>query len=164
LSCPSEEVGECLLTRQADTAQWCAITDGNDACVAGEPSTAYEAYCRVQECYGENYDSCIAAAGCEPPPPGVCEQIEAIAGGCPGYDYNCPAYPVEQSECYLDLLELMVSEAGGVCFMFDAADARCSGGSVTIEGFSSCATQECFGVTTYESCMGNLELICSFGG
>lgn len=167
LACPDETVGECILANEAAVSGWCAVESGGAICDGEVPGAAYEAWCRIQACYGEDYNQCLQdgideCAPSPPTPPGVCAQIEAIAGACPGYGFDCPAYPVAQSQCFLDLLELMVQEVGGVCFMFDNADARCGGGAPSVEGFTSCATQECFAIDTYDSCMGNLEIVCSY--
>ncbi len=168
LACPDEDIGACILANESAVAGWCTIESGGAVCDGDAPSAAHESWCRIQACYGENYNGCVQNGLEEctppppPPPPGVCDEIEAIAGACPGYGYNCPAFPVVQSQCFLELLELMVQEVGGVCFMFDASEVRCAGGAPSVEGFTSCVTQECFGIDDYDSCMANLEIVCTY--
>lgn len=108
-------------------------------------------------------------AGCEPHATDecgssnddLCDRIESMAGECPGYGYACFRYPVEESACFLELLELMNDEVGDVCFIFDEQDVPCAGGEVSVDGFVSCVVQDCFGMTTYESCMAQFETMCA---
>ena len=84
-------------------------------------------------------------------------RIEEIAGSCPNYGYNCMNEPVHQAECFLDLLEFLDDP----CMIF-VEQPICVAGQITEYGFASCNLQECFELTTYESCMAANEVWCSF--
>lgn len=159
LSCPGEDPGACLEESRDDLPGWCEVHSGAERCVAGAPSAAYLSYCRVEACYGADFDACVAEADCAPT---VCEQIDAIAADCPGYAFDCPETPAAQASCFLDLLKLLAEEAGDVCFMFDTTEILCSDSRPTVEAFGSCVTQECFGLTTYGECMASFEILCSY--
>lgn len=107
------------------------------------------------ECEPDAADDCGASTD------GLCDRIESVAGACPGYGYECSRYPTDQSACFLELLELMDEEVGDVCFVFDEQDVPCAGGEVSVDGFVSCVVQDCFGMTPYDSCMAQFEILCA---
>lgn len=153
--CPDEQAAQCILDHASAFAGYC---DGGD-CIDGALTESYSDYCTIRTCLGDDYDACIAAgeASCDQPTePGVCDLIEAEAGHCPGYGYDCPAYPESQSWCFLSVLQ----EHSDPCFLFDSIEILCAAGMPTLEGNASCQIQECFALTTYDACYGNLEVLC----
>lgn len=159
LACPSEEVATCLEAQQEELPRWCDAHSGAERCDGFAPSAEHVGFCRVEACYGADYETCIAEAGCAPT---VCEEIDGIASACPGFAYDCPNEPEDQAACLLDLFKLMAEEVGDVCFMFDTTEILCADGKPTTDTFVSCVTQECLGLTTYAECMASFEILCSY--
>lgn len=158
LACTSETQAQCILNAASSFDGYCEISGGGEVCDGDQLTPEYREYCRVAACLGQNEQACLAEgeASCQSD---VCDQIEAIAGACPGYGYDCPRYPREQSECFLMILEDL-KEMNAVCMMFDQADLLCLAGAPSLEGGASCAIQACFAITTFDACLGNLEVLC----
>lgn len=93
------------------------------------------------------------------PDPGICELIEARAGSCPGYGYDCPSRPEAQSWCFYDML-LGLQDP---CMVFaDGQLCNWATGEVTLYGLASCFMQECFELTDANACVSNMQILCAF--
>lgn len=176
IECATPGQATCVDRSRPYLAGYCLIDGGGDHCDGNDVSRAFVDYCYVQRCFGEDVATCVANARAlcaegggtpdpdpdpDPPPPppppaDPCAEIEALAGQCPGYGYECGEHPEAQSECFRDVLKSLDNP----CILFDADDALCKAGYITIEGNASCMVQECFAITTYAACYGNLEVLC----
>jgi hypothetical protein len=162
VACPSDQAAAGVRAAADSFAGFCAISAGGSNCDAGAITQSYRDYCTIQACLGADLAECLSqgTAGCSPPAPTVCDQIATLAGSCPGYGYDCAAYPSDQSECFLSVLQFAVEQNGSACFIFQDSLPLCVAGEPSVQGFYSCSTQECFALTTYDACMGNLEVLC----
>lgn len=155
--CPGELQAQCIVDSASSFDGYCEVSSGAEVCEGHEVSAAYVEYCLIQSCLGESYATCIQQ-GQEACQPTTCERIEAIAGQCPGYGYACEDEPEEHSLCFLSVLE----QLGDPCILFDDLDRLCVDRNVSIEGDASCQVQACFDLTTYESCWGDLDVLCDW--
>jgi hypothetical protein len=98
------------------------------------------------------------AAPDDPPPADtVCDRIEALAGACPDYGYDCPAYPESQSQCFLDVLLALPDP----CLVFRDG-SLCQSRVPSLLGIASCDIQECFLITHADECYASLEILCDY--
>ena len=158
-TCEAPEQAECLLGVPTATDGYCQIEAGGERCDRGEPSRALYEWCAVESCLGTTtYLECVDtySADCTPQ---VCEEIEALVGQCEGYGYDCPQRDPVEAACLLEVFEAL----GTPCGLF-VESPLCMGPVVSEWGFGSCHVQNCTGVTTFEDCYANLEILCSVSG
>lgn len=87
----------------------------------------------------------------------VCARIEELAAHCPGYAYDCPLHPVEESICFLEMLDGLADPCQA---FFDGP--KCDGvGGITIYVSITCWLQGCFGINDPETCRESYRLQCS---
>ena len=158
-ACDAPEVAECILGTPSAVDGYCALEAGASACDAGGPSRELYEWCAIEACLGGSYQECIAlhAAECVPQ---VCEDLQAVVGYCDGYGYDCPSRSPEEAACLLEVFEALESPCG----LFIESPLLCAGPIVSEWGWGSCHVQRCTGVSTFEDCYANLEILCAATG
>lgn len=153
--CESPAVGECILEIGPAVGGYCTVVESGH-CQGGQVTTAAEEYCQIQACLGVDYHACIAelATTCVSD---TCDDLNNAVGHCPGYDYACAEAPTAEAHCLLNVFEA-VSQP---CALF-VDSPQCAAGLVTETGWGSCHIQACLNLTTFDACLGNLEILCSF--
>ncbi len=89
--------------------------------------------------------------------PNACTAVEDVAGSCPGYGYDCSTHSDTETWCLYDVLGTLPDP----CTLFEDG-SLCAGSTVSPLGIASCQLQECFGLTTFDACYGNLTVLCDF--
>jgi len=157
-SCESPEQAECLLATPSVADGYCDIEAGGELCDGGEPSRSLYEWCAVEACLGADYFVCVEtySTGCVPQ---VCEDIDTVVGQCEGFGYDCVERDPVEAACLLEVFEALTTPCG---LFVDSP--LCMGFVVSEWGFGSCHVQRCTGVTTFEECYANLEILCSVAG
>ncbi|MEC9466527.1 MAG: hypothetical protein VX834_12120 [Myxococcota bacterium] len=158
-TCEQPAAAECILGTPSAVDGYCAFEAGVTACDLGQPSSELYEWCAIRACLGGDYQQCIAthSAACTSQ---VCDSLQAVVGQCDGYGYDCESRSEQEAVCLLEVFEALDSPCG----LFIDSPLLCMGTAVSEWGWGSCHVQRCTGVSTFESCYANLEILCAATG
>lgn len=164
--CPSDATScaTCVEGLGAFYAGFCNVDDGDDPCDGDTLSNDYRAYCKVQACNDNAEAACLAEgeAACKP----TCSVIEPIVADCPGWQgsaerESCDELTTTEEACIAEVLNDLAT-TGNECVNWYQPRIICLGKHIGLEGYASCAIQDCLGLTTLEACAQNFEILCGW--
>ncbi len=105
--------------------------------------------------------------GCPAPSPKVpCPEIDQAVNHCPGWAGSderdsCDSFTPAQDSCVADILNDL-AESGDECINWYEPRIICFGKHLGLEGYASCAIQDCLGLTTLDECAMAYEIQCGW--
>ena len=95
-----------------------------------------------------------------------CPEIETIVDHCPGWSTSqerdsCEELKPQEEGCIADILNEL-AESGDECINWYEPRIICIGEHIGLEGYASCAIQDCLGITKLEECALAFEIQCGW--
>lgn len=95
-----------------------------------------------------------------------CPEIEAVIDHCPGWSTSeerdsCGDLTPVQEGCVADILNDL-ADSGDECINWYEPRVICIGEHISLEGYASCAIQDCLGLTDVEECALAYEIQCGW--
>lgn len=163
VSCSNSTTAKCVDAANKSYTGFCHVAGGAAPCVNGALTDDYKAYCKVEACFGTAEADCLAegSASCQ-----KCGEITPIVKDCPGWSTSqektaCDTLNPTQEACIAGILnDLAATHAQ--CVGWYEPRVMCLGKHIGLEGYASCAIQECLGITTLDECGQAYEILCSW--